>query len=68
MAGGSGWRLGPGSVSRAVSEAQMSKKANPRKRNKTARYRAKLKAKHTKQRMRDSGQLRKRNGGRRLHR
>mgnify|MGYP001568160784 CR=1 FL=1 len=46
----------------------MPKKASPRKRNKTARYRAKLKAKHTKQRARPAGQLRKRGTGRRLHR
>ena len=40
----------------------------PKKRNKTSRHRAKLKAKHTKARLRATGQLRKRNGGRRLRR
>lgn len=37
-----------------------------RKRNKSSRHRAKLKAKHTKQRARAKGMLQKRNGGRRL--
>lgn len=40
----------------------------PKNRRKTARHRAKLKAKHTKQRLRAAGQLRKRGGGRRLRR
>ncbi len=46
----------------------MARTQAPRKRNKTARHRAKLKAKHTKQRMRAKGQLQKRGGGRRLRR
>lgn len=46
----------------------MPKTQPPRNRRKTARYRAKLKAKHTKQRMRAAGQLQKRRGGRRLRR
>ena len=46
----------------------MARTQAPRKRNKTARHRAKLKAKHTKQRMRVKGQLQKRGGGRRLRR
>lgn len=36
--------------------------------NKSARHRAKLKAKHTKARLRATGQLAKRRGGRRLRR
>ncbi len=44
----------------------MARTQAPRKRNKTARHRAKLKAKHTKQRMRAKGLLQKRRGGRRL--
>ncbi|GDX80739.1 hypothetical protein LBMAG42_25500 [Deltaproteobacteria bacterium] len=46
----------------------MARTAAPRKRNKSSRHRAKLKAKHTKQRMRAKGQLQKRGGGRRLRR
>ena len=47
----------------------MPKKAVAKSRSKkTARHRAKLKAKHTKQRMRAMGMLRKRGGGRRLRR
>lgn len=45
----------------------MPKKPAKKKSNKTARYRAKLRAKHTKQRARAQGLLRKRRGGRRLH-
>jgi hypothetical protein len=44
-------------------------KAQPKKnRNKSARHRAKLKAKHTKQRMRVKGELTKRQNGGRLRR
>lgn len=46
----------------------MAKTAPAKNRNKSARHRAKLKAKHTKQRMRVTGQLQKRRGGRRLRR
>ncbi len=46
----------------------MARTPAPRKRNKSARHRAKLKAKHTKQRMRAKGELQKRGGGRRLRR
>jgi hypothetical protein len=46
----------------------MARTQAPRKRNKSSRYRAKLKAKHTKQRMRAKGLLQKRGGGRRLRR
>jgi hypothetical protein len=46
----------------------MARTPAPRKRNKSAHHRAKLKAKHTKQRMRAKGQLQKRGGGRRLRR
>lgn len=46
----------------------MARTQAPRKRNKAARHRAKLKAKHTKQRMRAKGMLQKRLGGRRLRR
>jgi hypothetical protein len=46
----------------------MAKNASPKKRGKSAHHRAKLKAKHTKQRMRVTGQLQKRRGGRRLRR
>jgi hypothetical protein len=45
----------------------MPKKPTKKNRNKTARYRAGLKAKHTKQRARHAGLMRKRRGGRRLH-
>lgn len=44
----------------------MPKNPSPRKRNKSAHHRAKLKAKHTKQRQRAAGELSKKNGGRRL--
>ncbi len=44
-------------------------KTQPKKKsNKTARHRAKLKAKHTKQRMRAAGELKKRRSGGRLRR
>jgi hypothetical protein len=46
----------------------MARSPAPRKRNKSSRHRAKLKAKHTKQRMRAKGMLQKRGGGRRLRR
>lgn len=46
----------------------MPKSSPGRNRNKSARHRAKLKAKHTKQRMRAAGQLRKRRGARRMTR
>lgn len=46
----------------------MPKKPVARNRKKTARYRAGLKAKHTKQRLRKSGQLRKRKPNGRLQR
>ncbi len=46
----------------------MARTQAPKNRNKSAHHRAKLKAKHTKQRMRARGELRKRNGGRRLRR
>ena len=46
----------------------MARAVTSRKRNKSSRHRAKLKAKHTKQRMRAKGQLQKRGGGRRLRR
>jgi hypothetical protein len=46
----------------------MPKNAVSKKRNKSARHRAKLKAKHTKQRMRVTGQLKKRRNGGRLRR
>ncbi|MBM4364765.1 MAG: hypothetical protein FJ090_02525 [Deltaproteobacteria bacterium] len=46
----------------------MARTPAPRKRNKSSRHRAKLKAKHTKQRMRAKGLLQKRGGGRRLRR
>ena len=46
----------------------MARTAAPRKRNKSSRHRAKLKARHTKQRMRAKGLLQKRGGGRRLRR
>lgn len=44
----------------------MARTPNTKKRNKSSRHRAKLKAKHTKQRMRARGELKKRMGGRRL--
>ena len=46
----------------------MARTQAPKKRNKSSRHRAKLKAKHTKQRMRARGELTKRGGGRRLRR
>lgn len=46
----------------------MARDTAKKKRNKSARHRAKLKAKNTKQRMRARGELRKRRGGRRLRR
>ncbi len=46
----------------------MPKTQPSRKRNKSARHRAKLKAKHTKQRMRARGELTKRRPGGRLRR
>jgi hypothetical protein len=46
----------------------MAKTQAPKSRRKSARHRAKLKAKHTKQRMRARGELTKRRGGRRLRR
>lgn len=46
----------------------MPKTQPSRKRNKSARYRAKLAAKHTKQRMRVKGELKKRRNGGRLRR
>lgn len=46
----------------------MARKQATKNRGKSSRHRAKLKAKHTKQRMRARGELRKRNGGRRLRR
>lgn len=46
----------------------MPKTQNTKKRNKSARHRAKLKAKHTKQRMRAAGELKKRPGRRRMTR
>jgi len=46
----------------------MARTSAPRKRNKSSRHRAKLAAKHTKQRMRKKGMLQKRGGGRRLRR
>ncbi len=44
----------------------MPKKPAKKNRNKTSRYRAGLKAKHTKARLRLTGMMRKRRGGRRL--
>jgi hypothetical protein len=41
----------------------MAKTQAPRKRNKSARHRAKLRAKHTKQRLRAKGELHKRRNG-----
>jgi hypothetical protein len=41
----------------------MPKNAPKKKSNKSARHRAKLKAKHTKQRMRAAGELKKRRSG-----
>ncbi|MDP2304519.1 MAG: hypothetical protein Q8P41_24100 [Pseudomonadota bacterium] len=46
----------------------MSKTAPKKNRNKSSRHRAKLKAKHTKQRMRARGELTKRRPGGRLRR
>ena len=46
----------------------MARTAAPKNRRKSIRHRAKLKAKHTKARMRAAGQLQKRRGGRRLRR
>lgn len=46
----------------------MPKAPNPRNRKKTARHRAKLKAKHLKQRMRAAGEMKKRRAGGRLRR
>lgn len=46
----------------------MPKDAKPKNRRKSARHRAGLKAKHTKQRMRKAGMLRKRKAGGRLRR
>jgi|GEM_PF-1332719 len=46
----------------------MPKAPSKKNRNKSARHRAGLKAKHTKARLRATGGLRKRQGGRRLRR
>ena len=46
----------------------MAKTPPKKNRNKSARHRAKLKAKHTKQRMRAAGELKKRRAGGRLGR
>lgn len=46
----------------------MARTPTTKSRNKSSRHRAKLKAKHTKQRMRARGELKKRMGGRRLRR
>lgn len=55
-------------VSRRAPEKTMAKSTSGRKRNKSSRHRAKLAAKHNKQRMRARSELTKRKAGGRLGR